>query len=81
MVYSDCTVSTPIKLLFIRCGWSVKVFKERYFKYEAGGNQHVDCCAFSIDQKPKCFLCSPHLFGFNSLENLQSEHIKSQLDI
>ena len=79
MVPYGCIVSPTTALLCIRCVWSMGIFKEIYLKYESSGDQYVGRCASSLYQKINSF--SPHFFGFSSLQNLQEDHGKSQLDV
>ena len=50
IVSADCKVCPPIISLFIRYVWSMGVFKEICFKYEAYGYQYVFHCSSSLDK-------------------------------
>ena len=51
MISAVFTVSRPIKLICIRCGWSMGRFKEIYLKDESSEDQYVGHCDSSLDQK------------------------------
>ena len=41
MVSAGCTLSPPIILVCIRCGWVMGGVKDKHLKYEAAGDQYV----------------------------------------
>ena len=68
MVASGCTVSPPITATCLRSGWSIVKVKERYFKYEATGNQYVGRCSVGLNHLTKGFSVSPPHFEFSHLD-------------
>ena len=81
MVSQGCTISPPIILICIQCGWVMGGVKDKYLKYEAAGDQYIGMCASWLNQFSKEFAVTPAYFDFFSEINDEVEREKLKKDL